>query len=572
MQKKDVIYVDVEDDITAIVGKIKASGEKIVAIVPPKRMGVFQSAVNVRLLSRAATKADKKLVIVTSNESLAGLAASAGIPVAKNLQSPPKIARALTAAKAVSEIEAESDDSDLDSDTDISDEDVIDGSQISVGEHAGINDDDDSSEEIELPEDLDEDAEPVSRSGVPDKKRVKVPDFGSFRKKLFIGAGALVVLIAFFVWAAVFAPHASVIVSTKTSSVDINTNVTLGDKLDADPTKGTLPTITQTDKDANEVAITPTGSKDFGKSASGTVVFTNCSVDGNSKTVESGTTINSGGMDYVVQATVVIPAATLGGSDCSSGILNAGKSVPVKVVAADIGDSYNTAAGASFSVSGFGSGVTATSDNGITGGESHTGKYVTTEDVQKAIDDMSSDSDDEIKGKLKSMLGNDTIIIDSSFSSSVSKPKVSPDVGEEVKGGVEAKLTVTTTSTLSGVSRQILDEYLKTAITEQLGDSGNKRIYDTGIKNAKFSDYEAQEGSDNQATVTLTASGSVGVKLSEKDIRDRIAGKLSGEAIDTLNKIDGVEDTSVDLSPFWVRHIPDNPDKVSVEFKLIKND
>lgn len=568
MQKKDVIYVDVEDDITAIVGKIKASGEKIVAIVPPKRMGVFQSAVNVRLLSRAATKADKKLVIVTSNESLAGLAASAGIPVAKNLQSPPKIARALTAAKAVSEIEQESDDSDLDTDVDAdaNADDVIDGSQIAVGEHAGI-DDDDTTEEIELPEDLDEDAEPVSRSGVPDKKRVKVPDFGSFRKKLFIGAGALVVLIAFFVWAAIFAPHASVIVSTKTSSVDINTNVTLGDKLDADPTKGTLPTITQTDKQSNDVTITPTGSKDFGKTATGTVVFSNCQ-EFHSVTIESGTTISSGGFNYTVQATVVVPA----GDGSFLGCTTPGVSAPVKVVAADIGDDYNTSAGASFSVSGFSNNMKAVSDNGITGGESHTGKYVTTEDVQKAIDDMSSDSDDEIKGKLKSMLGNDTIIIDSSFSSSVSKPKVSPDVGEEVKDGVEAKLTVTTTSALSGVSKQILDEYLKTAITEQLGDSGNKRIYDTGIKNAKFSDYEAQEGSDNQATVTLTASGSVGVKLSESDIRTRIAGKLSGEAIDSLNKIDGVEDTSVDLSPFWVRHIPSNPDKVSVEFKLIKND
>ena len=45
---KDIIYIDVEDDITAIIGKIKASKEKIVALVPPKRIGVLQSAVNLR--------------------------------------------------------------------------------------------------------------------------------------------------------------------------------------------------------------------------------------------------------------------------------------------------------------------------------------------------------------------------------------------------------------------------------------------------------------------------------------------------------------------------------------------
>ena len=49
---KDVIYIDVEDDITAIISKVKASKEKIVALVPPKRVGVLQSAVNLHLLSR----------------------------------------------------------------------------------------------------------------------------------------------------------------------------------------------------------------------------------------------------------------------------------------------------------------------------------------------------------------------------------------------------------------------------------------------------------------------------------------------------------------------------------------
>ena len=40
---KDVIYIDVDDDVTAIIGKIKNTNEKIVALVPPKRSGVLQS-------------------------------------------------------------------------------------------------------------------------------------------------------------------------------------------------------------------------------------------------------------------------------------------------------------------------------------------------------------------------------------------------------------------------------------------------------------------------------------------------------------------------------------------------
>src|SRR6266542_89775 len=114
---KDVIYIDVEDDITAIIGKVKDAKEKIVALVPPKRVGVLQSAVNLRLLLRAAGQADKRLVVITNNSALTALAAAAKIPIAKNLQSKPE----------VPEITA------LDVDNG---EDIIDGASLPIGDHA----------------------------------------------------------------------------------------------------------------------------------------------------------------------------------------------------------------------------------------------------------------------------------------------------------------------------------------------------------------------------------------------------------------------------------------------------
>ena len=90
--QKDVIYIDTEDDITAIISKVRASEHKIVALVPPKRIGAIQSAVNLKLVQRAAKNADKKLVIISSNTALMALAGSADIPVAKNLQSKPEVA------------------------------------------------------------------------------------------------------------------------------------------------------------------------------------------------------------------------------------------------------------------------------------------------------------------------------------------------------------------------------------------------------------------------------------------------------------------------------------------------
>src|SRR3989344_9308866 len=88
---KDVIYLDIDDDITTIVGKVEGSKEKIVALVLPKRFATLQSIVNMRLLKRSADSASKSIVLITSESALLPLAGAASPHVAKNLQSKPEI-------------------------------------------------------------------------------------------------------------------------------------------------------------------------------------------------------------------------------------------------------------------------------------------------------------------------------------------------------------------------------------------------------------------------------------------------------------------------------------------------
>ena len=72
---------------------------------------------SIRLLARAATSADKRIVLITNDSVLAGLAATAKIPIAKTLQSKPEIAE-IPVLKV-------DDDSD-----------VIDGGKLAVGDMA----------------------------------------------------------------------------------------------------------------------------------------------------------------------------------------------------------------------------------------------------------------------------------------------------------------------------------------------------------------------------------------------------------------------------------------------------
>lgn len=64
---KDVIYIEPEQDITDIIANIKAAKCKIVALVPPKKAGVLRSAVNFKLIAKAARQSEKTVVLITKD-------------------------------------------------------------------------------------------------------------------------------------------------------------------------------------------------------------------------------------------------------------------------------------------------------------------------------------------------------------------------------------------------------------------------------------------------------------------------------------------------------------------------
>ena len=257
--QKDVIYIDVEDDITAIIGKVKASEHKIVALVPPKRTGAIQSAVNLKLVQRAADTAGKRLVLISNNAALIALAASASIPVARNLQSRPELAE-------IPVLEVDEDD------------DIIDGSKIKDGTKAdeavdGAVDEIDANDDITPALPAKKSREALGAAAIA-KSKIKIPNFDTFRKKLFIIIAAVVALTSFLVWALVFAPSAKIIVTARTTDTQLNTKVTLGDSLATNLKDGTLKSSTKVSKKTISIPFTATGKKDVGEKASGTVKIT----------------------------------------------------------------------------------------------------------------------------------------------------------------------------------------------------------------------------------------------------------------------------------------------------------
>lgn len=560
---KDVIYIDTEDDITAIIGKIKGSREKIVALVPPKRIGVLQSAVNLKLLARMAETSNKHLVLVTSNKALIGLSSMAKIPVARNLQSKPEIAE-------LNELEI--DDG----------EDIIEGKNLPIGELARTADNivevKNSTVDSDNPDDEDVadviemiDVEKDSSSKLTPKpvlksdKGVKIPNFVKFRRRLFIGVILGIGLIGFLVWALMFAPAATVIVTAKTSDAPVSMTLTLGGTAATDVTKNIVQTVTKQLKKEVSVTFTATGVKKIGvDKASTSISISNCDYPAGF-TLPIGTKFTTDdGYVFVSTAAVAVPGySAASSSTCKLNTSNSGVN-SVAVVASEAGSAYNNA-GVYYNIDTDeipeGSKVNAIGE-AMTNGTDKTTTVVSPEDIQKASQALVDLSTDSYKKQLISQFTNGESVIADSFTV-VHEAGVSvPALGAEATA--KATLTSQTTFSVNAIAKSELETYLKAAVTKQL-DAKGQRLYDDGIDTVKLSGYFL---SDTVATVNVSATGKIGPNIDKATIIEQVKGLKFGDAqaMAELNK--GVSNVDIKFSYFWVTAVPNDAKKIDVQFIL----
>lgn len=80
-----IIYVELDDEITHVFDRIKRLRADSIALVVPKRAYLLQSIINLKILKKKIDELEKKIILITSDESGLILAEKAGIPAAKKL-------------------------------------------------------------------------------------------------------------------------------------------------------------------------------------------------------------------------------------------------------------------------------------------------------------------------------------------------------------------------------------------------------------------------------------------------------------------------------------------------------
>ena len=562
LRGRDLIYIDTDDDVTSIVGRIKSSEEVVVALVPPKRIGVLQSVVNLRLLQRAAKSAHKRLAIVTTDPALMNLASGLAIPVAKNINAQAKVLE-------------------LSDDDEVSD--IIDGNDISVdatprrSSSSGVSatEDKEISAAVAAIETDDKIKNDLDADGVPDdeqepkkpvKKKIKIPNVNSLRKKILIGGSLGVVLISFLVWAIVFAPHATITIQAKTSAVEVKKTLSLVPSGDKDVADGVLPPVVKQKKTNESVEFEATGSREVGEMAAGTVAFCydvpkndpySDELRRNSITLEAGTRLYANNMQYTIDAPIEIIGGQSASGECET-------YYSVKATAVNIGEEGNISQNTPMSVSGH-SNLTAIAKTDFTGGSKETVKVVQQSDVDAAVAKLRERGDsDAARDELMGQMSESTIVIDGSFSVSQGDVKVTPGVGETPDGDdAKATASIELTYTLVGINRDDLSSVLDAQLQDQT-DENKQKIYNNGIDDVKFSGFAANDGG---YSVTVTTNGHVGPVIDENEVKQQAIGKKSEEIKELLKQTDGVNDVSVTMTPFWVSTAPAE-NKITVNFEI----
>lgn len=569
---KQVIYVDVDDEITAIIDKMNASSARVIALVLPKRATVLQSVVNMKLLKRRAEDGKKHLVLITSEAGLMPLAGMAGIHVAQTLQSKPEIPDVAGLSDA--------------GDDDLDDEPVSLGDynprkdsatsvgtlasrQSGAGSLAGAADDVIDVDEAAdgsltaagaaaptLVGNKDDKGKKDKGPKPPKDSKLKVPDFLRFRKRLLFGVLGLIVLIGLWYVAYFILPKATIVIKTNASDVDTNLALTLdttANQLDED--KLTVPAQTQQTQKTNTQQVAATGTENKGQKATGKVTFVNCSADGSPVTIPAGTGVSSNGLTFITQKTVELQTST---PNCKSfGGFTSGSA---DVVAQKAGAGYNVAAG-TFTVAGI-SNVQATSSDPMSGGTDNNVKIVQQSDVDSAKQKLTSGMDaNAIKNQLQQNLQHDGLTaISQTFNAGTPNVSTSVNVGDEADN---VTVTETIGYTMYGVKKSDLQKLVDAQVNKKI-DKQKQSIQDDGVDKANFT--VPSPGSGAQLKVTMSATAMIGPHLNVDDLKKEIVGKKSGNVKDMIKSNPGVDDAEVTYSPFWVSKAP-KPDKVTVTFE-----
>ncbi len=564
---KDTIYVDIDDEITTLIDKVRTSNSRLVALVLPKRASVLQSIVNMKLLKRTADSEKKNIVLITTENGLLPLAGAVGLHTAATLTSKPEIPKGPVLAAAGQETVDE------DMDLQLDDEEAPDlakkaGLAASVGDLAAsvekpVNSLNavDNLETVDMADaelaPSDEEDQPPEDVKPKKDKHLKVPNFDRFRTLLILGVLLILFLgiLGYFVLAVW--PHATIEIKTDASNVNTNVSVTLDTGAQtASISTGDIPATQVSQQKTYTQTVNTTGQKNEGTAATGSVTMTasDCTSPytyNGAFTIPAGTGISYNNLTYVTQndTQMMIPQHYPFKGSCVSYVA----ANSTQITAQSGGSSYNAQIN-NGTVSGY---PEVVANGSASGGTDNIIQIVAQADISTATSKINTNAGSVKQSLINQLKGQGLYPVDVTFASSTPQISANPSVGSPSN---TVTVTETVTYTMFGASKSNLNALLDSNIKSQTSKGQN--IISNGLSQSSFRQVSANSSTDQ---VSLNTFAEVGPNISVAGIKKESSGQSPKMIISKIRTNPDVTGVIVKLNPFYVTTAPTNQSKITVK-------
>jgi hypothetical protein len=509
-------------------------------------------------LKRAADSNNKRLVAITQDKQLIGLAAGVGLFVAENLQSQPVVPTLTEKEEIPSNV--------IMPDDNLVKEDTIKDPLPSL--------DDDLAEDALADTALTDKAKKKGK-GKKSSKKKNIPQFDKFRKRLVFATLGLILFAGFLIWAIFFAPRATVTITTKTSKNDFSKVVTLDPAVkEIDAKESVLPSVQLEKSKQVSEKVTATGEKNVGAQAGGTLTISNCSTSDPVGFKSNTAFVGSDGKVFFSTESITVSGAGLKSGKCKPGTGS------VDVVGEKSGAAYNSNP-QSYTIralSGEDAGLFTVKGTQMSGGTDEVVKIIKQSDIDQATQSLLAKGKQQTSDELKASVPAGARIVGSSLKVTNTAPIANPVVGEPVDtGSVEAEFSATQLA----VKEDVLQKFIKKSREQDSSDSrkqqtkgDSKDSSSSSVKTLKTGevilDYglakltiEQQDGGYRIATQLI-----VGPEIATDDLAAKVVKKPVDETVTIVEAINGVSKAEVKTSPFWVNKMPSKATRITIKQNL----
>ena len=573
------VFIEVADEITTVIERLKAAPEKAVALVVPKGAVLLQSVVNLKLAKKAASDAGKTFTLITTDKIGRNLASQIGIATATNLDEIGAIEQVSHEPKIIAGVKIHryyEEEPDLkapeaaaapiipkpllqeNKPTEEKAPEPEPEEELSPIAVRPIKTDDPTvvaaaAPAVELisrphktvaaePELIDPNPPPVATRKNPSRRVLSFVVFVLIL--LLLGGGAISTL---------YLPKTVVTVHVPAEpwSKQLDSGA-----LVSEPIKGTdrLTTASVPSVEPTETLdFKASGSKDVGNTATGTVDILNYQ-NSDPQTLASGAQITASGRTFVTTAPATVPGfRRTNGTDIPGSV-----TVAVSATTAGEAGNVNTSSAAITSPT-----TQLTARNlTTTGGTSKTVTVVTDTDIANAKAALTQQLDTDTLTQLNQKEAADT----ANFGIPDNDHFVMEDFSTDVHSGDQASGGKATGKALR--KRLVISlTDLKTSMTA-IGQSESKSGTSFTLGDVKVTNLQS-DPEQGTATYTVQVTGHVTQTVDLSVVRKQILGKSTGSVTDIIRSI--IPDALVDIkqSPAWwpIKKVPYNPQYLTVQAK-----